>query len=56
MRRSRDTIAAARNALNAGCTIVGDIFPVVSVLDQTRIAPLNCLVAILSGGLPSAMA
>ncbi|BAY59466.1 cobalt-dependent transcriptional regulator (plasmid) [Leptolyngbya boryana NIES-2135] len=47
VRRSRDAIAAARDALKAGCTIVGDILPVVSALDQTRLAHLNCSVETL---------
>lgn len=47
VRRSRDAIVAARDALKAGCTIIGDIFPVVSALDQTRLAHLNCSVETL---------
>jgi precorrin-8X/cobalt-precorrin-8 methylmutase len=35
-------IAAARNALTAGCHIVGDVSPVVAALDQTRLAHLGC--------------
>ncbi len=47
VRRSRDAIAAARDALKANCTIVGDILPVVSALDQTRLAHLDCPVETL---------
>ncbi|MBN8560124.1 MAG: precorrin-8X methylmutase [Leptolyngbya sp. UWPOB_LEPTO1] len=47
VRRSRDAIAAARDALKANCTIVGDILPVVSALDQTRLVHLNCQVETL---------
>lgn len=35
-------IAAARDALCAGCQVVGDVSPVVAALDQTRIAHLGC--------------
>ena len=47
VRRSRTAIADARDALKAECTIVGDILPVVSALDQTRLAHLNCRVETL---------
>ncbi|MBD2022539.1 precorrin-8X methylmutase [Leptolyngbya sp. FACHB-36] len=42
VRRSSSAIAAARDALNAGCTIVGDTPAVVAALDHTRLAHLHC--------------
>ncbi len=47
VRRSKDAIAAARDALKAGCQIIGDVAPVVSALDQTRLAHLKCPVETL---------
>jgi len=47
VRRSLEAIAAARNALKAGCAIVGDVPAVVAALDHTRLAHLNCSVATL---------
>jgi len=47
VRRSRDAIAAARNALKSSCQIVGDVSPVVAALDQTRLAHLKCPVETL---------
>jgi len=47
VRRSKTAIVAARDALKAGCHIVGDIMPVVAALDQTRLAHLKCSVATL---------
>ncbi len=47
VRRSKDAISAARDALKAGCQIVGDAAPVVSALDQTRLAHLKCPVETL---------
>ncbi|MDV2994782.1 MAG: hypothetical protein N4J56_004436 [Chroococcidiopsis sp. SAG 2025] len=44
---SEAAIAAARNALKAGCQIVGDVPPVVAALDRTRLAHLGCLVETL---------
>ncbi len=43
----RFAIAAARDALKAGCQIIGDVTPVVAALDQTRLAHLNCPVETL---------
>ncbi len=40
-------IAAARNALKAGCQVVGDVPAVVAALDQTRLAHLGCPVKTL---------
>lgn len=45
--RSKDAIAAARNALKSSCRIVGDVAPVVAALDQTRLAHLNCSIETL---------
>jgi len=42
VRTSADAIAAARTALQAGCTIVTDIAPVMATLDQPRLAHLGC--------------
>ena len=47
VRRSKDAIAAARDALKAGCQIIGDVAPVVFALDQTRLAHLKCPVETL---------
>lgn len=47
VRRSKSAIAAARNALKSGCSIVGDVAPVVAALDQTRLAHLNCSIETL---------
>lgn len=47
VRRSKDAIAVARDALKAQCQIVGDVAPVVSALDQTRLAHLKCSVETL---------
>lgn len=43
VQRSPSAIAAAREALKAGCSIVGDVPAVVAALDQTRLAHLQCL-------------
>lgn len=45
--RNCDAIAAARDALKEQCQIVGDVSPVVSALDQTRLAHLKCPVETL---------
>jgi precorrin-8X/cobalt-precorrin-8 methylmutase len=42
VRRSREAIAAARDALGAGCLVVGDVATVITALDQPRLAHLNC--------------
>ncbi|MGK7876994.1 MAG: precorrin-8X methylmutase [Xenococcaceae cyanobacterium] len=42
VRFSPDAIKAAREALSAGCTVIGDIPSVVATLDQTRLAHLGC--------------
>ncbi|BAU15834.1 cobalt-dependent transcriptional regulator (plasmid) [Leptolyngbya sp. NIES-3755] len=42
VRLSKGAIAAARDALKAGCPIIGDVSPVVAALDQTRLAHLQC--------------
>ncbi|MBW4542354.1 MAG: precorrin-8X methylmutase [Myxacorys chilensis ATA2-1-KO14] len=47
VRLSKTAIAAARDALKAGCHIVGDVMPVVATLDQTRLAHLKCSVTTL---------
>lgn len=47
VRRNRDAIAAARDALKSGCQIIGDITPVTAALDQARLAHLNCSVETL---------
>lgn len=44
---SQGAIAAARDALKAGCQIVGDVPAVVAALDQTRLAHLGCQVETL---------
>lgn len=45
--RQKQAIAAARDALRAGCQIVGDVPVVVAALDQTRLAHLSCPVKTL---------
>lgn len=47
VRLGKGAIAAARNALTAGCHIVGDVSPVVATLDQTRLTHLSCPVETL---------
>jgi precorrin-8X/cobalt-precorrin-8 methylmutase len=47
VRRSLGAIAAARDALKAGCAIVGDVPAVVAALDHTRLAHLNCSIETL---------
>lgn len=42
VQRSKGAIAAARNALQAGSQVVGDVPTVVASLDQTRLAHLGC--------------
>lgn len=42
MRLSPDAIAAARNALSAGCTVMADVPAVVATLDRTRLTHLGC--------------
>lgn len=39
---SKDAIKAARESLQAGCTIIGDVSAVINTLDQTRLAHLGC--------------
>jgi precorrin-8X/cobalt-precorrin-8 methylmutase len=40
---SRGAIAAARNALKAGCPVVVDVPAIATALDQTRLAHLGCI-------------
>ena len=47
VRVSFGAIAAARDALKAGCQIVADVTAVVAALDQTRLAHLRCHVETL---------
>jgi len=47
VRLSQRAITAARQALTAGCQIIGDVPAVVSALDHPRLARLNCPVATL---------
>ncbi|MFE1743630.1 precorrin-8X methylmutase [Coleofasciculus sp. H7-2] len=47
VRVSQGAIAAARNTLNAGCQIVGDVPAIVAAFDQTRLAHLGCRVKTL---------
>ncbi|MEM9005600.1 MAG: precorrin-8X methylmutase [Cyanobacteria bacterium P01_F01_bin.86] len=47
VRLSFDALKAARDALQQGCTVVGDIPAVVTALDQTRLAHLGCPVQTL---------
>ena len=42
VRFSRDAIKAARAALTAGCTVIGDVPAVVASLDQARLVHLGC--------------
>ncbi len=42
VRFSRDAIRAARESLQAGCTVVGDVPAVTQALDCTRLAHLGC--------------
>ncbi len=42
VRLSKDAIAAARTALQAGCPVVVDVPAIASALDQTRLAHLGC--------------
>jgi precorrin-8X/cobalt-precorrin-8 methylmutase len=48
---SQDAIKAARDALQTGCPIVGDVQPVVAALDHTRLAHLGCPVLALMDNL-----
>lgn len=45
--RQKQAIAAARDALKAGCQVVGDVPSVVAAFDQTRLAHLKCSVETL---------
>ncbi len=45
-------IAAARDALKAGCAIVGDVPAVVAALDQTRLVHLNYSIEMLIANPP----
>jgi len=47
VRLSQGAIAAARDALKAGCQIVGDVTAVVAAFDLTRISHLGCKVKII---------
>ena len=47
VRLSRGAIAAARDALKSGCTVVGDVPMVSAAFDQTRLTHLNCAVQTL---------
>lgn len=47
VRLSKDAIAAARDSLNAGCQVIGDVSAVVGAIDQTRLAHLKCSVKTL---------
>lgn len=47
VQKSRNAIAATRDALKNGCQIVGDVLPVVAALDQTRLTHLGCSVKTL---------
>lgn len=47
VRLSHTAIATSRDALNAGCQIVGDVPAVVAALDHTRLAYLKCPVETL---------
>ncbi|NER81554.1 MAG: MerR family transcriptional regulator [Leptolyngbya sp. SIO1D8] len=42
VRMSKDAIKAARESLQAGCTVVGDVPAVTNCLDQTRLVHLGC--------------
>lgn len=42
VRLSQNAIAASRDALKAGCQIIGDISTVTAALDQTRLRHLGC--------------
>ena len=42
VRFSKDAIKAARESLQSGCTIIGDVPAVTHTLDQTRLAHLGC--------------
>lgn len=42
VRFSADAIKAAREALGAGCTVVGDVSALVAAFDQPRLTHLNC--------------
>jgi len=39
---SQDAIKAARESMQAGCTVVGDVPPVTQILDHTRLTHLGC--------------
>ncbi|MDZ8052216.1 MAG: precorrin-8X methylmutase [Aulosira sp. ZfuVER01] len=47
VRLSPDAIAAARDALNVGCSVVTDLTAVAATLDQTRLAHLGCRIEAL---------
>lgn len=47
VRLSPDAIAAARDALKIGCSIVTDVTAVATMLDQTRLAHLGCSFKVL---------
>jgi precorrin-8X/cobalt-precorrin-8 methylmutase len=47
VRLSQDALAKSREALKAGCQVVGDIPAVVAALDQTRLAYLGCQIGTL---------
>lgn len=47
VRRSLGVITAARDALKAGCAIVGDVPAIVAALDHNRLAHLNCSIETL---------
>lgn len=42
VRFSKDAIAAARDSLRSGCTVIGDVPAVTNTLDCTRLAHLGC--------------
>lgn len=42
VRLSKDAIKAARESLQAGCTVIGDVPAVAQTLDHTRLAHLGC--------------
>ena len=42
VRLSQDAIKAARESLQAGCTVIGDVPAIVNALDHTRLTHLGC--------------
>ena len=42
VRFSQDAIKAARESLQAGCTVIGDVPAIVSALDHARLSHLDC--------------